>query len=286
MQYSRDGCKALCKFCPQSKGSKASRNLLSRVVWPVTELDDIIDAIALRFHRACIQSVIKEGFIDELKQLVKRLASKGLKISLSVTPVGRRVLEEFKELGVDYLGVGLDAASERVANEVCKPYSWIRYLRFIRDAVEVFGRGRVVTHLIVGLGEEVKELLNTIELVTGLGSRISLFAYTPVKGTELYGVLESPNLRYYRFAQVASTLIEEGHDWRVFTVFINNKPYIRSEYVDLSKPWKYLLVRGCPGCNRPFYTESPAGVRYNYSSLDEVLRDFNRVVAELEELIT
>ena len=65
LQYSSGGCSARCAFCTQSSASRASRDLLSRVVWPAVELEEILPALSKAFRRACIQTVIKEGFLEE-----------------------------------------------------------------------------------------------------------------------------------------------------------------------------------------------------------------------------
>jgi len=288
MQYSDVGCLASCAFCPQARTSRSPKNLLSRVLWPeVTLTAEFLTALARRFSRACLQSVIKEGFIEELREIVRLVSGAGLKVSLSVTPLPRNLLKEFRNAGVDYLGVGLDAASEDVAKLVRKPYSWGRYWEFIRDGVSVFGRGHVIVHIIVGLGEAPEDLLNTITEARDAGADVSLFAFTPVRGTPLYGVRGPPNLRYYRFAQIAAHLIiDEGLNWRDFTVFRGRDPLIRRDYVDLNNVWRYVLVRGCPGCNRPFYTESPAGERmYNYPTPEFATAEAERIRVSVEQVL-
>ncbi len=289
MQYSGSGCSASCSFCPQARGSTAPKDLLARIKWPEKPLSNqLLSALTRRFSRVCLQSVIKEGFVEELKEIVKALSKAGLKISLSVTPLPRNTLKEFRDAGVDYLGVGLDAASERVARMVRKPYSWGRYWEFVEDGVSVFGRHHVIIHLIVGLGESPEELLSTLTRARNAGANVSLFAFTPVRGTPLYGIRGPPDITYYRFAQVATHLvIDRGLDWRDFTVIRNGVPTIRREYVDLKNVWKYVLVRGCPACNRPFYTESPAGgSMYNYPTLKLALADADRIRRSIEKVLT
>lgn len=289
MLDSEHGCSGTCAFCPQSRVANSSKELLSRIAWPETELEALALSLAeVGIKRVCVQTVIKENFMSETKEVVKTLHEYGLDVSVSITPVPTRYLKELRDLGADYLGVGLDAASPRVSRVIGKPYPWNRYWEFIKDGVTVFGESHVVTHIIVGLGEAPKELLEAIERARDLGSEVSLFAFTPVRGTPMYGVRDPPSIRYYRFAQLATHLIMKGEDWRSFTVFKHGLPYIKPEYLDLKKVdeiVRCVTVRGCQGCNRPFYNESPRAPMFNYPSSDAALGDMGTILREIEAII-
>jgi len=289
MLSSDRGCNGTCAFCPQSRVASSSKELLSRITWPETDLETLAASLAKTgIKRVCVQTVIKENFMSETKEVVKTFHEYGLNVSVSITPVPLGYLKELRDLGADHLGVGLDAASPRVARAVSKPYPWSRYWEFIKEGITVFGKGHVITHIIVGLGETPEELLETVEKARDLGSEVSLFAFTPVRGTPMYGTHNPPSIRYYRFAQLATYLIMKGEDWRSFTVFKEGTPYIRSEYVDLRKAEdavNYVLVRGCPGCNRPFYNESPRSKIFNYPSRSTVLKDLNKVLEDISKII-
>ncbi len=287
MQYSKNGCLGTCAFCVQSRLANSSKDFLSRVIWPVRELNEV--AVLLKdssLVRVCLQTVMKPGFIEEAHTIVRTFHEVSKKpVSLSITPVPRKQLERFREEGVDYLGVGLDAASERIARAVRKPYAWKTYWSFIENGVEIFGEGHVVTHLIVGLGETYRDFLDTVQRLREIGSDVSLFAFTPVKGTPLENS-SKPSMRYYRFAQLATHLIMRGYDWREFVVEIDGTPYIRSEFIDDVESVVYsLMTRGCPGCNRPFYNESPGKEPYNFPSVFSLREYHDVLVNEIRDVI-
>lgn len=278
LQYSSGGCSARCAFCTQSSVSRSGRDLLSRVVWPVVELEEILPALPKAFSRACVQTVIKEDFVEEVYEIARSLASYGLRVSVSTTPIPRRDLERLKEVGVDYLGVGLDTASPELSEAVGKPYGYWEYLRFASEAVKVFGVGRVVVHVIVGLGERLEDLVSTLKLIYSIGAKVSLFAFTPVRGTPMEN-RPKPSLRYYRLAQVANYLASRGLDVGRFLDF--ERGCLRSERLGEPRELaRALLTSGCPGCNRPYYTESPGGELYNVPS-EELLPDIGGILSRL-----
>ena len=292
MQYSENGCEASCKFCTQSRTSSATKDFLSRVLWPEAELSEVVEGLKeSSFRRVCLQTVIKKGFVEEALDIVREIHEEtGLNISLSITPITTNTLRKFKAYGMDYLGVGLDAASPRVLKEVLKPYSWSEYMDFIRRGIDVLGSRHVVTHIIVGLGETPHELITTLETLRSMGSDISLFAFTPMKGTALEG-RPPPEMSYYRFAQLATYLLMRGYETTDFLISRDGKPYIKKEFLirefrSIRNLFPAFLTRGCPYCNRPYYTEAPGKEPYNFpsfSSLTRVSEDI--LLRELDEII-
>ena len=68
--------------------------------------------------------------------------------------------------GVDRLGIALDAATEALFKKVKGKdaggsYSWENQFNMLSEALEVFGKGNVSTHVIVGLGETEKEAVQS-----------------------------------------------------------------------------------------------------------------------------
>ena len=144
----------------------------------------------------------------------------------------------------------------------------IRQREILKKALGVFGKGKVTTHMIVGLGESAKEMIHTIQWCVDNGIYPSLFSFTPIRGTDLEKH-KQPLLSHYRKIQTARYLIvtkearfenmkfnEDGQlvdfgvsDGQLKNVVMSGFPFITS---------------GCPDCNRPYYNESPSGPIYNF----------------------
>jgi len=266
LQYSPQGCLAGCRFCPQSATSSSPKELVSRVPWPTVPLSLVLSRRRgfENFSRVCFQTVIKEGFIEEAKRIVGELrGAVPLPISVATTPVDEESIKDFKRLGVERVGVGLDAASRRVFTSVGKPFTWDRYIEFIDSCVSIFGRGRVHIHIILGLGETGRELLETMDMLHSMGAETALFAFTPVKGTPLQS-MSPPPLWYYRAAQIARLASLRGLNPLDYVCFEAGLLRAKTS-VDIDEWRQAFLTSGCPGCNRPFYNESPGRV-YNYPS--------------------
>ncbi len=265
-------CRNDCAFCPQARNSRASLEKLSRVTWPVFEMDGVVEHLKKsRMLRICIQTVDYPGMVGDVMKILRALKDVRIPISISITPVESETLRRFKDMGVDYIGIGLDVASERIYGKIKRSaYSWSEMWDFLRRSIEVFGRRKAVVHIIVGLGETDRELYDTIRRVYLEGGEVSLFAFTPVKGTELEK-RSPPDINRYRKIQALHYLIRKG--------LLSKEPEFRNdgsmktsfeELVDMGVRREAFLTHGCPGCNRPYYNERPGSEPYNYPSLSLV----------------
>jgi biotin synthase-related radical SAM superfamily protein len=279
MTYIEGKCTANCSFCPQARFSRSKADMLSRVSWPVFQtsqaLKGLDDAVGnCRTKRVCIQALNYPNVFTHLRALVKAVYQKtNVPISVSCQPLSREDIRLLADASAERIGIPLDAATEELFNKIkgpCVggPYSWNRQLALLDDAVSVFGKGKVSTHFIVGLGETEKEMVNAIQRCTDKGILPALFAFTPIAGTALENI-PPPSVQKYRQIQLARHLILHGltkseamrfdekgclTDWGV-------EKHVLGQIIQTGEPF---LTSGCPDCNRPYYNEKPSGPIYNH----------------------
>ncbi|MCW4000946.1 MAG: radical SAM protein [Candidatus Bathyarchaeota archaeon] len=279
MTYHIGKCIANCGFCPQARGSKSSTELLSRVTWSTYPVADVLAALAVaveqqKIRRVCIQALNYPQAQSHLTALVKKIkAVSAVAVSVSCQPQYRAEIEQLKAAGVDRLGIALDGATEAVFDRVKGSaaegiYRWETVFRLLSEALEVFGRGNVSTHIIVGLGESERETAELIQRCVDLGVLPALFAFTPVRGTALEKNAPPP-LTAYRRLQLARYLIAAGKtkaanmrfdaDGRILAYGIDKEAL--NHAIEDAEAFR---TSGCPDCNRPYYNEKPSGPLYNY----------------------
>ncbi len=264
LQYSKRGCLASCSFCTQSVVRFRHPDRLSRIIWPTISVYSLLDKkelIRKAFSRICLQTIFKRKFYVEMLKLVRFLKMFSLPLSVATTPVNEGVLRELKRNNVDCLGVGLDAFSKRVFRQNKQPFKWENYIDFIDAAIRVFGKGRVYVHLIVELGEREREILDTLRKMSEKGARIALF---PLYDTRREKTV--PDIKLYRKVQVLAFLVNNGYNLDDYAAISNGKLVLTNLPENF---WKAFVTQGCPGCNRPYYTESPLNP-YNFPSIDKV----------------
>ncbi len=279
MTYRREKCTANCAFCPQARTSRTRADMLSRVSWPAYQTQDVIRGIAEavqndRIKRVCIQALNYPQAFEDLHALVQAVShSSNVPISVSCQPLNRENMCRLASAGVDRISLPLDAATKEVFDRTKGviaggPYSWENQWQLLGQAGQVLGKGRVSTHLIVGLGETEQEMVSTIEKCVDMAILPALFAFTPVLGTAM-GSQAQPQIAQYRRIQVARHLISHGiarceemkfdEDGTIIDFGMSKEKL--SQIIRTSEPF---VTSGCPNCNRPFYNEKPSGPIYNF----------------------
>ncbi|WP_175058903.1 radical SAM protein [Thermococcus sp. 2319x1] len=268
MTYYEGRCLNSCAFCVQARGSRADVEKLSRITWPAFELEEVLETLKTsKFARLCLQTVDYPNLKEDVLEILEAFYPLNIPISLSITPVNEEFLREFQRLGVDYVGVGIDAASERVYNKVKDSmYSWEDMWRFVDEVIDVFGEGRAFVHLIFGLGESEEEFLRAVQRAYDSKAKVSIFAFTPVKGT----ILENktpPDPNRYRLMQIGVYLIENNiarvEQFRFESGRLVDFGLSKEEILKVLDESAFM-THGCPGCNRPYYNEKPSKEPYNF----------------------
>ncbi len=267
-------CMADCRFCAQARNSKADKKMLSRVIWPEFNLNDVLDKIedkegseqkTQNYKRICVQTLKYPKLIDDLVYLTGKIKEKtNTPISACVNPLNKKILIRLKDAGLNRVGVGLDCASESIFRRMKPVFKWDDYMLFLKDMTDVSGSGSV--HLIAGLGETDEEMIKMFHKTVDIKCYPALFAFTPVKGINLG--YPQPGIGRYRALQLARYLITnricgiKNMKFRRGKLFsINLSSSILNPILSSGKPFQ---TSGCPNCNRPFYNERPGGPMYNY----------------------
>ncbi|MDW8040642.1 MAG: radical SAM protein [Nitrososphaerota archaeon] len=279
MTYRKGKCTANCGFCPQARKSHSRADMLSRVSWPAFPTEKVLESLAEAarnggIKRICIQALNYPEVFATIQAIVEALARcVKVPISVSCQPLNPENIKRLAEAGAERVGIPLDAATEEIFDKVKGlsaggPYEMRKQLALLEEAVKVFGKGRVATHLIVGLGETEKEMVLMIQKCVDMGVLPALFAFTPVAGTAMED-MKQPSIQQYRRIQLARYLIVHGMV-RVESMAFDGKGCIISFGTDkqtlkrVVKSGEPFQTSGCPNCNRPYYNEKPSGPIYNY----------------------
>lgn len=253
-------CIADCKYCTQARNSRANKSFLSRIRWPIFDLDEVIDRLRVNQKnqkRICIQTLKYPGMTEDLIHLVEKIKNKNIPISTCINPLPKEELKKLKDVGVERVGIGLDCASERIFKFLKKGAgSWEDYWKGLKEGIEVFGN--VSVHLIVGLGETDEEMVKTIQLLKDMNVDTALFAFTPINGIINF---PWPSVDRYRAIQYCRYLITNDF---VEEIDFDNLNFRDNKLMKNINWAKVFMTSGCPNCNRPFYNERVGGPLYNY----------------------
>ncbi|MEM2995801.1 MAG: radical SAM protein [Candidatus Bathyarchaeia archaeon] len=279
MTYREGKCLANCGFCPQARKSHGRTDMLSRVSWPIFQVQSVVDGLCRAvekdlIRRVCLQALNYPEVFWHLLAIAKAIHEKvDVPISVSCQPLKSENVGLLIKAGVERIGIPLDAATERLFNlvkgeAVGGPYKWESQFKLLMEAIGIFGVGRVTTHLIVGLGETEREMVEIIQQCVDMGVLPALFAFTPIAGTALEKRLQ-PSIQQYRRIQIARYLIVNkivrcgdmrfDEEERIADFGVEKQTLL--QIIRTGEPF---LTSGCPNCNRPYYNEKPSGPIYNY----------------------
>lgn len=275
----RDGrCSANCKFCAQAREGSSDLRRVARGIYPDYPKDE-----TLRFlkegaedgtlKRACLQT-INHPAVDH-ETMIKDLVDVGLPVTVSRHPATRKELEELKAVGVDRITIPLDAVTQDLFDEikgkgVGNNYTWTGHWDGLALAVDVFGKGRVGTHIILGFGETEEDALRTMARLGDMGVGAGLFAFVPIKGTPLED-RPRPDIHAYRRVQLGYYILRKRlaniDDFAFEGDVLTDFGIPRAKLMEVVESGRPFMTLGCPNCNRPYSTESPGGEIYNYAFL-------------------
>ena len=141
-----------CQYCtvPKLGGKRKS----------IDEIVQMVESVRPRIQAISITSGVLSSIEEEeayVLSVVKRLASFDLPIGVSIYPTDHTP-ERLFDLGVVEVKFNLEAATPGIFKKVCPGLDYDRILTVLDKSVSLFGRGRVFSNVIVGLGETDEEL--------------------------------------------------------------------------------------------------------------------------------
>ncbi|MDY6894042.1 MAG: radical SAM protein [Thermotogota bacterium] len=254
-------CLFNCSYCAQARQAQSNADLLSRIKWPEISLETFKNTfIPTKFKRICIQVVSSLDYWNELNELLSFLKETEIPISVSIRP---RNIEEvrtlFKKYNVDRVGMAIDVANKDLFSKI-RGGKYEFYENMLINASNEFPN-RITTHIIIGLGETDENIIEFLLKMKKFKILVSLFSFTPIKGTKFEGLLP-PSLSRYRKIQIAREIILK-YDVEKSDFLFDSKGNLQKlpeVKVDIEEAKK---TSGCPWCTRPFYNEKPTEEPYN-----------------------
>jgi biotin synthase-related radical SAM superfamily protein len=169
-------CIFQCRYCPVPlQGGK--RKSIDEIMGMVESVRHRISAISLT---SGVLSSIEEEEAYVL-EVVKRLRFFGLPLGVSIYPTDQTP-DRLKELGVTEVKFNLEAATPEFFATMCPGLDYDQIWRALDRSVELFGRGRVFSNVLIGLGETDGELEACIRKLTAHGVIPVLRPLNPVAG--------------------------------------------------------------------------------------------------------
>jgi len=283
-------CMGDCAYCGQGRGAVGDHSHLSRINWPEVGENQLVEAFITHpgvFQRVCFQTTASHGVLRRLLVLVPRIhEASGVPISVSYRVTKHEEADQLFDAGVQRIGVAIDCCSKRLHPQL-RGGSLAESVTLVKDLAGRYP-GRISTHLIIGLGEEEMEAAELMLELHRAGVLVSLFAFSPVRGTRMEH-RAPPALVSYRKLQLLLGLLDWQEQERFCVAYDARKSIhglgLSEAQIRLFLGRHFVFVtHGCPGCNRPFYTEVPGGTMFNFPNVPvaTVGREIDQFIGELK----
>jgi biotin synthase len=295
LQNYTTSCFANCAYCGLARerpGISEDKSFI-RVDWPLYPTSLVAQKIAEReaaggVGRVCVSQVQHPRAYEDLIAICREIhaAAREVPISalVSTTTLNIERLHEVRETGVDIIGVGLDAVTPELFHRTRGkgtrgPHTWSQHWEIVRAARTIYGAMNVNCHLMVGLGETDRELVDMFHLLHGEQIAGYLFSFNPEPGTAMEAV-EPASVGRWRRIQLVKHLIENdrlpreaiGFDAQGAIVSIAGHEGALNAAVASGRPF---MTNGCPdrggevACNRPYGSYRPGEPFRDYPFLPD-----------------
>lgn len=284
-----EGCRANCAYCGLARHREESRDYADRnfirVDWPTARYDEVIARVKAgsdkgQFQRMCISMITHPNSNADtfvlLEKWVREVPQVPVSILSNPTTLEKDDLIRLRDMGADIFTVALDAVTPEIFERtrgkgVDSPHKYEHYWRAIEWAADVFGPEKFGAHLIGGMGETEREILEVAQKIRDLGGHNHMFAFFPERGS-LMEDWPPVDRGQWRRVQLARYIIDyaggsfrdmEFDDGGRVTGF--GVPQEKLEaLINSGTPFQ---TSGCPGkednvsaCNRPYGDSSPTDI--------------------------
>jgi biotin synthase len=155
-----------------------------------------------------------EDTVTVLKKWTDRIDPDAIPISILSNPttMTRADVQRLRDMGSDIFTVALDAATPALFDRtrgkgVQSPHTWAKYWETMLEARDIFGPKKFGAHIIVGMGETEREVMEVVQNLVDLGGHSHMFCFFPEKGSLMDHLPATPRDQWRR-VQLARYLVD------------------------------------------------------------------------------
>ncbi|WAI01975.1 radical SAM protein [Methanogenium organophilum] len=158
-----EGCIFSCRYCAVPTIAKRIKSV-EEVTTMIERVIGDIDAISLT------SGVLDSVEEDEARAvaMVRAVAPFGVPVGVSIYPLPGTP-QRLKDAGACEVKFNIEAATEDLFREMCPDLDYEDTWTILEESVSVFGRNRVFSNVILGLGETDAEMEACIHRLVGIG---------------------------------------------------------------------------------------------------------------------
>ena len=160
-----------CAFCNTHKMEPGKRKIISPDRWVAL----VAEAHSKRpFDALAITSVAShdhEAMMQAYETVIKGVLDRFPDMAVGVEPYveDRSDIRRLHDIGATEIKINVQSPDPAILGRICPGWDLERQYRLLVEAVDVFGRGRVTTNVIIGLGETDTDVSEALDRLATMG---------------------------------------------------------------------------------------------------------------------
>ncbi len=173
-----NACVMNCLFC----ASPRLKRHITKGLNPEKIVDMILQASEQEgFKSVAITSAVPDSpelTVERMAAIVRAVRARLPKTPIGVEPYATRPdqVDRLKEAGANEIKINIESFDRDIFEKICPSRDFDTILHMINHSCEVFGRNKVCTNLIYGMGETDENVLEGVAVLANMGSVATLRA--------------------------------------------------------------------------------------------------------------
>lgn len=177
-------CSSGCLFCPLTYTSNNSYYTWEKIRHKI--LKNISHEIkSISYTTSCPPGKTQDELVEEIADIVsntRELIGEGIPLGASLKTPSKRQLLRLKEAGTTEIRLNIEIYNMRLAQYLMPNKNLDKILHSIEHAVTIFGKEKVSSNIIIGLGESDDDILDGVNRLAEIGALSTLYPYDPIEG--------------------------------------------------------------------------------------------------------
>lgn len=207
-------CKIGCKFCPLNSAQEAMIHYSLDSLY-----QDIDDSAGKQYSSIGITTSIPynlsaDDVADEMIFVVRKIREKvgtHIPIGVSTKTPSEKIMRLLKNAGVGEIRLNIEIPNRAISQELMPNKSIDEIYDSLVLACKIFGRGKVSSNIVLGLGESDSDVLDAVRHLAEIGVIATLYPFDPFEyGGKVTSRFCRPNAeRIYRLAVAHKRILDE-----------------------------------------------------------------------------
>lgn len=164
-----DRCTYNCAFCNLSNQGFLQKYEPERFVKLILTASKRKDFQAVALTSGIYPN--NDEIINKMCYIIKRVRQKIPHIPMGVEPCisNKKEIMLLKKAGADEIKINLQIPDKDLFEKICPDFHYAAIFNMLKKSVELFGKGKVTSNILYGLGESDKTIIESVEKLAKMG---------------------------------------------------------------------------------------------------------------------